>query len=211
MVYVAPTVRSVGDATTAADYNIIANSVIDLNLARVPVGALTPYAGSTAPTGYLLCFGQAVSQTTYADLYAVIAGTYDSTSAGAGNFRVPDLRGRGISGLDNMGGTDAGRLSWQNVRGTVGTSSILTDTGTETHTLTTAQLSVHSHSFGTQVAYNNAGFSGQAFAFGGGHWGVTQANNANTAGSLSGTADSGSGSAHNNMPPTILLNYIIKT
>ena len=211
MAYVAPTVRSVGDAVTAADYNIVANSVIDLNLARVPVAALSAYAGATAPTGWLFCFGQAVSQTTYADLYAVIAGTYDSTSAGTGNFRIPDLRGRGIHGLDNIGGSDAGRLSWQNTRGTVGTSSILTDTGTETHTLTEAQLAAHSHSFGTQVAYNNSGFSGQAFQFGGGHWGVTQANNANTAGSLSGTQNAGSTTAHNNMPPTILLNYIIKT
>src|SRR5437868_12504805 len=41
-----------------------------------PTGTLLPYAGATAPTGYLLCNGAAVSRITYAVLYAVIGTTY---------------------------------------------------------------------------------------------------------------------------------------
>lgn len=165
-----------------------------------PVGVISPFAGSTAPDGWLLCYGQAVSQTTYAALFAVIGSAYDVTSAGAGNFRVPDLRGRGISGLDNMGGTDAGRLSWQNVLGTVGTSSISTDTGTQTHTLTTAEMPAHTHT--VTAAYAD---SAQAINNAGTTWGSSSG--ATTTKTSSST---GGGGAHNNMQPTMLLNYIIK-
>ena len=172
-----------------------------------PVGMVSPFAGSSAPDGWLLCDGQAVSQTTYAALFAVVSTTYDVTSPGAGNFRVPDLRGRTVAGVDNMGGTAASRL----------TSTVLTASntigatgGTQTHTLSTAQLPAHSHGFGTNLVGNSSGFIGHAFAFGGGHWGVCQANNANTTTNQTGTSNTGSGSAHTNTQPTIVLNYIIK-
>jgi microcystin-dependent protein len=71
----------------------------------IPAGTILPYGGSVAPTGFLLCNGQTVSRTTYADLYAVI-----STSFGAGNgsttFHVPDLRGRFLRGYDGGAGRD---------------------------------------------------------------------------------------------------------
>lgn len=65
-----------------------------------PPGALMAYAASTAPTGWLLCDGSAVSRTTYAALFAAI-----STTWGAGNgtttFNVPDLRGQFLRGYDS--------------------------------------------------------------------------------------------------------------
>lgn len=57
------------------------------------VGAILPYAGATAPAGYLLCNGQAVSRTAYADLFAVCSTTY-GPGDGSTTFNVPDLRGR---------------------------------------------------------------------------------------------------------------------
>ena len=67
----------------------------------MPTATVLPYAGSAAPTGYLVCAGQSVSTTTYADLHAVIGYTYGGSGA---SFNLPDLRGRVIAGLDNMGG-----------------------------------------------------------------------------------------------------------
>ena len=43
---------------------------------RSEVGAIKPWTKATAPDGYLLCDGSAVSRTTYADLFAVISTTY---------------------------------------------------------------------------------------------------------------------------------------
>jgi microcystin-dependent protein len=53
----------------------------------------------TAPTGWLLCNGDAVSRSTYADLFAVIGTTYGSGN-GSTTFNVPDFRGRVPAGVD---------------------------------------------------------------------------------------------------------------
>jgi len=69
----------------------------------VPTGTVFPFAGSTAPTGWLLCNGQSVSQTTYADLYNALGGAaspYGGVSGG--NFAVPDCRGIFISGTGSQ-------------------------------------------------------------------------------------------------------------
>ena len=70
----------------------------------VPTGTILDFAGSTAPNGYLLCFGQLVSRTDYADLFGVIGSTY-GVGDGTSTFGIPDLRGTVIAGFDNMGGT----------------------------------------------------------------------------------------------------------
>ena len=63
----------------------------------VPTGSMVPYVGATAPTGWLLCNGSAVSRTTYSDLFAVIG-----TRAGVGDksttFNLPDMRDRFLAG-----------------------------------------------------------------------------------------------------------------
>lgn len=65
---------------------------------------------STDPTGWLRCYGQAVSRTTYAALFAAI-GTAFGAGDGTTTFNVPDLRGRAVAGKDDMGGSSAGRLN----------------------------------------------------------------------------------------------------
>jgi len=75
-----------------------------------PPGSMLPYAGSTAPTGWLLCYGQAVSRTTYATLFGIISTTY-GVGDGSTTFNVPDMRGRAAIGLDNLGGSAASRVA----------------------------------------------------------------------------------------------------
>lgn len=159
----------------------------------VPSGSVMPYAGSSAPTDWLLCSGAAVSRTTYAALFAVIGTTYGSGD-GSTTFNLPDLRGRAVAGVDNMGGTAANRI-------TSGGSGITGTTlgaagGAETVTLSTSQIPSHNHT--VQYA-NQAGSS----VFGA----PTGNNNAGTVN----TGLTGGGAAHNNTQPTMILNYIIKT
>jgi microcystin-dependent protein len=66
-----------------------AGSTLTAIYADAPVGAIVPYGGDTAPTGYLLCDGSAVSRTTYADLFAVIGTKYGSGD-GSTTFNLPD-------------------------------------------------------------------------------------------------------------------------
>jgi microcystin-dependent protein len=113
---------------------------------NTPIGMLAPFAGSASPAGWLLCAGQTVPRLgTYANLFDVISTTYNTGGEAGTDFRLPDLRGRVIAGVDNMNGTDAGRLDLAN---TLGTSA-----GTQNTTLTAAQMPVHSHS-------NTAAFTG---------------------------------------------------
>jgi microcystin-dependent protein len=165
----------------------------DMNtLVMTPSGVVSSFAGSTAPTGYLLCDGQSVSTTTFASLFAVIGYQFGGSG---GSFNVPNLKGRVPVGLDSA-------QTEFDARGETG--------GAKTHTLTLGQMPSHTHSRGTiltaaspanpgtflasasaSVFYSN---SGSGFTDDGG-----------------GTGAAGSGQAHNNLQPYIVLNYIIKT
>ncbi len=59
--------------------------------ADCPLGTINAYGGATAPDGWLLCQGQAVSRTDYANLFAVI-GTAFGSGDGSTTFNIPDLR-----------------------------------------------------------------------------------------------------------------------
>lgn len=151
----------------------------------LPPGVIAPYAATTAPTGWLLCDGSAVSRSTYAALFSVISTTF-GVGDNSTTFNVPDLRGRIPVALDNLGGSDAGRLSVANTLGGTG--------GAQTHTLTSAEMPAHTHTTGEAIS------GGGFIAFTGGAQGLTT-----TSGST------GGGGAHNNMQPYVLTAYIIKT
>ena len=72
------------------------------------VGQVAFFAMATAPAGFLACSGQAISRTTYADLFAAL-GTLYGAGDGSTTFNLPDLRGEFIRGLDNGRGVDAAR------------------------------------------------------------------------------------------------------
>jgi len=168
----------------------------------IPAGTITMFGGSSAPTGYLLCDGSAVSRTTYADLFTAIGTTY-GTGDGSTTFNVPNVKGKVPVGRD---GADT-------------SFDALGETGGEkTHTLTSGEMPEHTH---TQDAHYHrievGGASGGTSRYkhttsngvtndedSGGHSVGTQyvtATNQNT----------GGGEAHNNLQPYIVFNYIIKT
>ncbi|WP_157384513.1 tail fiber protein [Nitratireductor soli] len=186
-----------------------------------------PYSGASAPTGWLLCYGQAVSRTTYADLFTAI-GTVYGTGDGSTTFNLPDMRGRVPAGQDDMGGSSANRLTDQtngvdgDVLGAAG--------GAETQALSVAQLPVHNHggASGADGAHAHTlsfiGLSGETelpLSSGGESFGSTiRTGGTPRSGTLSVDATSththsiasqGSGQAHNNVQPTLIVNYIIKT
>ena len=161
----------------------------------VPTGVTLPFAGTSAPTGYLLCYGQAVSRTTYADLFSAISTTY-GTGDGSSTFNLPDLRGRVVAGQDDMGGTSADRLTDQS--GGLDGDTLGDTGGSETHTLTVSEIPSHTHN----TTFENpdtetSGNQGRQRTSGTGTDIFTNA--------------TGGGQAHNNVQPTIILNYIIKT
>ena len=161
-------------------------------------GMLMPYAGSSAPTGWLLCYGQAISRTTYSDLYAVVGTTYGAGD-GATTFNLPDLRGRVVAGKDDMGGVSADRLT--NQTGGLDGDGLGNAGGTETHTLALTEM--------PDSRYYNANSTSNA----------KQDYVDNHAGSnftarvsdIVNNTTQGGGGAHNNVQPTFILTYIIKT
>lgn len=82
---------------------------IDVTIAAsgggVPSGAITAYAGASAPTDWLLCDGSAVSRSTYASLFAAIGTTYGAGD-GSTTFNLPDLRGRVAVGKGSNASVD---------------------------------------------------------------------------------------------------------
>jgi len=71
-------------------------------------GAISAFAFTSVPTGWLECDGSTVSRTTYADLFAAIGDTFGAGD-GSTTFAIPDLRGEFLRGWDNGRGVDAGR------------------------------------------------------------------------------------------------------
>jgi microcystin-dependent protein len=77
---------------------------------NVPSGVVFPYGGGTAPAGFLLCDGSAVSRTTYAALFAAV-GTVWGYGDNSSTFNLPDLRGRFMRGRANGSANDPDRAA----------------------------------------------------------------------------------------------------
>jgi len=151
----------------------------------VLTGLVFDWAGTTAPQGYLLCNGAAVSRTTYAALFAVISTTY-GTGDGTSTFNVPDCQGRASIGV-GTGASLSARTLGQKL-------------GEENHQLGASEIPDHTHSYNTLVfqASSVEGGSGRT-------------NYQGSSATTSGMNQSGGWAAHNNMQPSIALNKIIKT
>lgn len=191
-------------------------------LGGVPIGGQLSYGGPTAPPGWLLCYGQAVSRSTYAALFAII-GTAYGTGDGSTTFNVPDKRGRASIGADNMGGSPAGNVtnSVSGIQATVvgasgGSQNAQTDTLTASSEATNAVTDPgHLHEVPGSIINGAGGSSGSG--------GVTTfpqpiSEDGNTASAFTGIAVSTTVTTtvtslltggSQNMPPVQVDNWII--
>lgn len=78
-----------------------------------PAGVMLPYAGATAPAGWLLCDGTAINRTTYARLFAAISDTY-GVGDGSTTFNLPNTQGVFLRGA---GSQTISALSYSATRG----------------------------------------------------------------------------------------------
>jgi microcystin-dependent protein len=142
------------------------------NVATMPTGVIMPFAGTTIPSGYLLCDGSEQLISSYPELFAVIGYTYKPLAdiLGVSTFALPDLRGRFPLGKDSMNnGTQVPLLpTGENSGPTINPSadrvtSVTADTvgmydGAEDQLLEVSNLPEHRHNL-----QGNAG--GQYYAF----------------------------------------------
>ena len=191
-----------------------------------PVGVVVPFAGSSSnkPTsGWLLCDGSSISTSTYDKLFAVIGYGFGGSGV---SFSLPDLRGRTVLGA----GTGAG----------LSVRALAQSFGTEEHALTPGETAIRSHTHdmknhthGGTTGYENQTHihtlairtrnnysltgSGEGFYSGGSFSTVGpvggHTHNFSTGGPSDNTTNGTSevnGSVHNNMQPSLVLNYLIK-
>jgi microcystin-dependent protein len=181
------------------------NGQIDLdNLAAalqgrlVPTGSIVASARGSAPGGWLMCDGAAVSRATYADLFNAISTSY-GIGDGSTTFNLPDLRGRVPVGVDGA----AARLTANDALGNSG--------GEEKHVLTAAENGPHFHRLWTRDGAVNGSPADNPPA--GSNWAlqtgvqfVAGAHQFNVE-----AEESIGGTGHNTMQPFQIVNYIIKT
>lgn len=152
------------------------------------VGQVIAYAGKTVPDGYLLCNGDSVSRTTYANLFKAIGTTYGSGN-GSTTFNLPELTGRVLVGAGFMEAT--------------GTINVGQKGGEAEHKLTIDELPE------LESKLNIFADTSQS-----NKWGVSIEQTTSYAGEAKSLNDilqeNGGGQSHNNMQPYIGINYIIK-
>jgi microcystin-dependent protein len=173
----------------------------------------TTYANAKAGTG-ITTTG---SQSGVHNMRLCPYGNGDGTTT----FNVPDLRGRAIVGWDRMGGTSADRLTDQTAAagGTGIDGDILGFVGgNEAHTLDWRQVPNSTGSFSMHGGENSTGFAGWgglvrvAEVYGGGYKAPPGTSGGANSARYGLQFDLGfGGGAHNNLQPSAVLNYIIKT
>jgi len=178
--------------TDTAIATAVATVEAEITLNSVPVGAIQMWSTATAPTGYLLCTGSAVSRTTYSALFAVISTTF-GVGDGSTTFNLPNYTNRMPYGttLASTGGS--------------ADSIVVSHTHTATSTVTDPS---HTHS-GVVVGQTSVGGSGTGNQLAGNNVvSIPSATTGITVGtSISTTGSSGTNA---NLPPYLGINFIIK-
>ena len=182
------TTASLGTNTTqiATTAFVLANSV--------PTGVINMWGTATAPTGYLLCAGAAVSRTTYAALFAVISTTF-GVGDGSTTFNVPNYTSRFPYGttLATTGGTEDAVV----VSHTHTATSVVTDP-------------THNHSSIANGAFNGAGAGNSMGGAGNSPGYATTSASTGITVATTNTTEGVSGVGQN-LPPYLGINFIIKT
>lgn len=189
-------VEDTGDTTFSADVTVEGDTtlagvtadsatVAGVTGGLVPTASVLPFAGSAAPTGWLICDGSAVSRTTYATLYAAVGDAFGDGD-GTTTFNVPDLRDNvpvGKSGTKALAST--GGAATHN-HGLTGAHALIT---------LTAGGSFIQRSAATSWAANQT---------------VDGSPSANSDSFTTAAALQGNTSTESNLPPYVALNFIIK-
>jgi microcystin-dependent protein len=160
-----------------------------------PIGSLIVYAGTSSPSGWLLCDGTSYSTTTYANLFNVIGYTYGGSG---GNFNIPDLRNLVIRGCSS-------------------TSTITNvKTGSDTVTLAVTNLPAHTHQY-FDAAFAGQGGSnpsvmgtGASIDYDNGYWWRQPDGTLIQTQTALLTSSTGSNTPFNIIPSNLAMNYIIK-
>lgn len=178
----------------------------------IPVGTILPYGGSTAPAGFAMCDGTALSRTKDAALYAVIGTTY-GVGDGSTTYNTPNLVNRfpvGAGGLYASGATG-------------GSKDAIAVSHTHTATVTDPShghgVTDGTHAHTVLGSGGGGGASGLVGNDGGGPTGGADSSfngsnisvNSSTTGITVGISTTGSSGTNANLPPYLGVNYIIKT
>jgi microcystin-dependent protein len=218
-------------ATTGASVTgtLAASGVISQGgFALLPVGlGPLPWSGTAAPAGWLLCYGQSLSRTTYAALWAHaeteigLGNTLFTNGNGSTTFTIADMRGRVPAGWDSAGGSSANRLT--NADDGLNGDTLGATGGGETQTLVTGNLPAYTPAGSVSISglaqktrkFNPAGFSvsdDTSLSTGSNTGNLVDPNGqpfvSGTA-SFTGTAQGGASTAFGIVQPTIITNYII--
>lgn len=114
----------------------------------MPVGSVICYAGSNAPSGWLLCNGNDINRSDYSTLFSIIGTTYGSNSGST--FKLPNLNQKfpmGKSGSNNLGdtgGSNTVTLTTNNLPAHTHTGTV-NSAGSHSHTGTAVSDGLHSH------------------------------------------------------------------
>lgn len=158
------------------------------------VGEIFMHGGNPVGTGgveYMPCDGRRLDRTAYADLFTALGGASSPWGLPDGTgFNIPDLEGRGPIGSGDGSGLTA-RTTGQ--KG-----------GSETHTLSVAEMPAHDHSIRVNRAADNSSWQNGPLSDVGQGWTSTARTTSEPIG------DTGGGLPHNNMQPFTVVNFYIR-
>jgi microcystin-dependent protein len=214
-------------------YSTSASSWVADETQAIKPGMISAFAGATIPSGYILCDGSEVLKASYPNLYNAIADKYNTGSEASTKFRLPNLVGRIPVGKDaaQTEFTPLGKYAGAKTH-TLTLAEMAYHTHIQnphTHDQNSHLHTQDAHSHGISISFNPSGWEagGYGLRYGGtfydrcavtGGWGIgtdgrtpyiqtaapansyTQATNQNT----------GGGGSHNNMQPSLVINYAIK-
>lgn len=174
-----------GDVPIETIISMVVDTIITFDPGAIMTGAIIPYAGKMAalPYGYLPCDGTTYESVDYPNLWAVID---DAWKISATQFVTPDLRGRTVIGTGQGAGLTLREMADQ--------------VGAEEHVLTVAEMPAHAHAYDPVIVGDLDTEAG----------GIPQPNAAQIVPlATENTYDTGDGDGHNNMQPSLALNYVV--
>ena len=155
-----------------------------------PIGSVSLWNMSTPPIGYLICDGTTYSKSQYPDLYDALGSDYQIS---AEQFKVPDFRGL----------IPIGAGTHQDTNSKSKTFNLNTEYGEYEHTLTGQEMPKHAHNLKWNTTQHEGGGNGSALPF--------NSTNTNFIGNdISAMIESGGSQSHNNIQPSLAVNFIIK-